>query len=208
MNLALFGATGRTGGLLLNLALSAGHHVTVLVRDPHKLREPQSGVRIVQGNAREARDVAETVQGMDVVISTLGGGGDTLTLFGRNAIAAMERLEVRRIVSLIGASIVAPGDPRTISMYMLGLITRTFAGDMLDDGEVHAKELSASTLDYTLVRPPRLTDVPAIGRTQHDLSLNLGPFSSISRADLATFLLDVALTGKYIRGTPMVAALR
>jgi hypothetical protein len=83
-------------------------------------------------------------------------------------------------------------------MRMLRLITPTFAGDMLKDGEVHAKELAASDLDF---RPPRLTDGPVSGRIQH------GPTSSISRADLAAFLLDVALSSKYIRAAPMVAGL-
>jgi putative NADH-flavin reductase len=208
MNMALFGATGRTGGLVMERALSAGHQVTVLVRDPSKLRRSQSGLRIIRGDARQASEVADTVQGVDAVISALGSGGDTLTLFGRNAIAAMERTGVRRIVSLVGASIIVPGDVPSIGMTMLRLITRTVGGSMLKDGEIHVRELAASNLDYTLVRPPRLTDRTASGRIQHNLRLNLGPASSISRADLAAFLLEVALMGKYIRAAPMVVGLR
>jgi putative NADH-flavin reductase len=208
MNFALFGATGRTGGLILKLALSGGHQVSVLVRDAYKVMQPQNGLRIVQGNAREARDVEATLRGVDAVISALGGGGDTLTLFGRNAITVMERTAVRRIVSLVGASIAVPGDPQTIKMSMLRLITHTIAGDTLKDGKCHATILAASALDYTLVRPPRLIDRPASGRIEHNLSLNLGPASSISRADLAAFMLDVAVTSKYIRAAPMVAGLR
>jgi putative NADH-flavin reductase len=208
MKFALLGATGRTGGLILKLALSGGHQVAVLVRDAYKLMEPQYGLRIVQGNALDARAVAETLQGVDAVICALGGGEDTLTLFGRNAITAMERTGVRRIVSLIGASIFVPGDTQTIKMSMLRLITHTIAGDTLKDGKGHATILAASGLDYTLVRPPRLTDRPASGRIEHNLSLNLGPASSISRADLAAIMLDVGVTGKYIRAAPMVAGLR
>jgi hypothetical protein len=87
------------------------------------------------------------------------------------------------------------------------LITRVFGGTMLQDGEVHARELAASPFDYTLVRPPRLTERAASGRIQHDLTLKLGPTSSISRADLAAFLLEVAVQGKYVRAPPMVASL-
>jgi uncharacterized protein YbjT (DUF2867 family) len=76
---------------------------------------------------------------------------------------------------------------------------------MLKDGEVHARELAASQLDYTLVRPPRLTEGAASGRIQHDLTLKLGPTSSISRADLAAFMLEVAVERKYVRAAPMVA---
>ena len=208
MKIALFGATGRTGGLIMERALSAGHQVTVLVRDPSKLKQPQSELLIIEGDARQASAVADAVQGTDVVISALGSGNDTVTLFGRNAMAAMELTGVRRIVSLVGASVVVPGDLPSMSMSMLRLITRIFGGKMLKDGETHARELATSNLDYTLVRPPRLTDGPESGRIQHDLTLKLGPTSSISRADLAAFLLEIAVEGRYIRAAPMVAGLR
>jgi putative NADH-flavin reductase len=205
MKLALFGASGRTGGLIMDLALSAGHRVKALVRDPSKLRQTQTGLCIIRGDARQAIEVAEVVQDVDAVISALGGGGDTLTQFGRNAMAAMEHAGVKRIVSLVGASIVVPGDVSSLGLTTLSLITRTFGGDMLKDGEVHATELRGSNLDYTLVRPPRLTNRPGSGRIQHALRLNLGPTSSIPRENLAAFMLEVALTGKYIRAAPMVA---
>ena len=205
MRIALFGATGRTGGVVMERALAAGHEVTVLVRDPRKLTQPQEGLRVIEGDARRGSAVASAVQGTDVVISALGSGDDTVTLFGRHAMAAMERMGVKRIVSLVGASVVVPGDPSSMSMRMLRLITRLFGGTMLKDGEVHARELAASQLDYTLVRPPRLTEGAASGRIQHDLTLKLGPTSSISRADLAAFMLEVAVERKYVRAAPMVA---
>jgi putative NADH-flavin reductase len=208
MKIAVFGATGRTGGLIMERALSAGHQVTVLVRDPNKLKQRQSGLRIIKGDARQASAVADAVGGADAVISALGSGNDTVTLFGRNVMEVMERTGVRRIVSLVGASVLMPGDLPSTSMSMLRFITRIFGGKMLKDGETHARELAASNLDYTLVRPPRLTDGPASGRIQHDLTLKLGPTSSISRADLAAFLLGIAVEGRYIRAAPMVAGLR
>jgi NAD(P)H-binding len=73
MKIALFGATGRTGGLIMERALSAGHEVTVLVRDPSKLQR-QEGLRLIKGDARLGSAVADTVQGADVVISALGWG--------------------------------------------------------------------------------------------------------------------------------------
>jgi putative NADH-flavin reductase len=206
MQLALFGATGRTGALIMECALMAGHRVTALVRDSGKQRYVRSGLCIVQGDARQAHAVADTVQGADAIISALGSDGDTLGPFGRNAIAAMERFGAKRIVSLIGASVVLPGDLPSIRMSMLKSITRTFGGKMLKDAEIHARELASSNLDYTLVRPPRLTNRAASGRIRHGSTLKLGPSSSISRADVAAFLLEVALAGRYIRAAPMVAS--
>jgi putative NADH-flavin reductase len=190
------------------LALSQGHEVSALVRDPGKVNSRERGLRVVNGDARQAGAVADTIQGANVVVSALGSGNETVTQFGRNAMAAMERTGLKRIVSLVGASVVMPGDVSSMSIRMLRLITRILGGKMLEDGETHARELAASSLDYTLVRPPRLTDGPASGQIQHDLTLKLGPTSSISRADLAAFLLEVAVQGEYIRAAPMVASLR
>ena len=158
-------------------ALSAGHEITALVRDRSKLKGPQSGLRIIEGDARDASAVADAVQGGNAVISVLGSGEDTVTLFGRNAVAVMERTGMKRIVSLAGASVVVPGDLPSMSMSMLRLITRTLGGTMLKDGETHALELAASNLDS-------------------------------SRADLAAFLLEISVEGRYIRAAPMVAGLR
>jgi hypothetical protein len=85
---------------------------------------------------------------------------------------------------------------------------RLLADGVLKDGTRHARALGQSGLDYTLVRPPRLTDATASGRIRHGLQLPLSPASSISRADLAAFMLWVAEEGLYIRAAPMVTSER
>jgi putative NADH-flavin reductase len=208
MKIALFGGTGKTGGLILKQALSAGHQITALVRDPTKLEPPHQRLRVVIGAANQPGAIADTVRGTAVVISAIGGGDGTLTTFGRNVIAAMERASQKRIVSLIGASVLVPGDRSSPGITMLRLITRLFGvSALLEDATDHVNELKASDLDYTLVRPPRLTDGAATGHIRHDFTLNLDPRSSISRADLAAFMLKVAVKGLYLRAAPMVAGL-
>lgn len=58
MTLAILGATGRTGGHALRLALDAGHHVRVLARDPSKLTETHDRLELVQGDATGREDCA------------------------------------------------------------------------------------------------------------------------------------------------------
>jgi hypothetical protein len=88
----------------------------------------------------------------------------------------------------------------------LHFITRLMASSVLEDGERHARIVEGSDVAYTLVRPPRLTDGPATGRIDHGLMLKVGPTSSISRADLATFILQSAVENLYIREAPVVAS--
>lgn len=206
MKVAIFGATGKTGKLVLEKALALGWDVTALARTPGKLDEYQGKLRVVTGASDQPDAILETVRGADVVISAMGYGESTLTTFAHNIVVAMKTAGVMRIISLIGASVALPGDPHTLSMAMLRTITRLFAKNAMVDGDGHARIIRASRLDYTLVRPPRLTTGPATNRIQNGLTLNLGPTSSISRADLAEFMIEAVVKHLYVRATPMVAA--
>jgi len=124
--------------------------------------------------------------------------------FGGNVISAMKGARISRIVSLVGASVFVPGDPSSMGMALLRGVTRLLAGDVVKDGARHARQLEATDLAYTLVRPPRLTNAPATGRVEHALALPLSPLSSIARAGLAAFMLRVAVEDLYVRAAPMV----
>ncbi|HEX3430429.1 MAG TPA: NAD(P)H-binding protein [Rhizomicrobium sp.] len=206
MKLAIFGATGKTGRLILQRALAAGHEVTVCVRDPARLGVQQERFRVVVGGVGDVKAVRDVVRGADAVISAVGGGGETLTAFARTVVAAMREANVSRIVSLIGASIPVQGDRTAPGRTLLHLMMRLVAKSVLKDGTRHARALERTSLAYTLVRPPRLTDAAASGRIRHRLQLPLSPASSISRADLAAFMLQVAEEGLYMREAPMVAS--
>lgn len=205
MKIAIFGATGKTGRLILQAALAAGHDVTVCVRDPARLNVKQGRFRVVVGGVDDSLTMLDTVSGADAVISAVGGGGEILTTLGRTVVTAMQQAGVSRIVSLIGASVWVPGDHKTIGRTMLHAVTRLFARDVLKDGASHARLLEQSGLAYTLVRPPRLTDAAASGHIRHGLQLPLSPASSISRADLAAFMLLVATDNLYLRAAPLVS---
>ena len=78
MKLVVLGANGRTGRLVVEQALAAGHTVTALVRSPEKLTIRSSGLRIVPGGATNAADVTRALEGGDAVLSTLGGKGSVI----------------------------------------------------------------------------------------------------------------------------------
>ncbi len=208
MKLAIFGATGKTGRLVVARALAQGHQVTALARQRSKVQLQHAQLEVVEGAGDQPLAIAQVVRGADAVISAMGAGHGTLATFGPHLLAAMRAAGVTRVVSLIGASVPVAGDPPSISHRALRAITRLFAADVLADGELHARALMATELHYTLVRPPRLTDGPATGRIDAAAQLPVGPTSSITRADLAAFMLRVAVEGQYLREAPMVAQAR
>jgi putative NADH-flavin reductase len=69
-------------------------------------------LRVVLGAVDQVDAVHEVLRDADVVVSAMGSGNATLTTFGENVISAMRRAGIARIVSLVGASVNEPGDPR------------------------------------------------------------------------------------------------
>src|ERR1700738_2217365 len=98
MNLLILGATGRTGRLVVEQALAAGHTVTALVRSPEKLTIRNSNLRVVAGRATDPEDVARALANADAVLSTLGGGGSVIADSTGAMVEAAHKTGVRRVI--------------------------------------------------------------------------------------------------------------
>lgn len=103
MRIAIFGATGRVGVLLVEQALAAGHEVVALARDPASMSLRGERLALVQGDVMRHEDVERVAQGADAVISVIGRRKDSPkemhTIATRNIIAAMEKHGVKRLVT-------------------------------------------------------------------------------------------------------------
>src|SRR5260370_32489519 len=69
MKLLILGATGRTGGLVTEKALSRGHHVTAFVRTPSL--QTTERLAIAVGDPRRIDDLLAVFPGHDAVVSCL-----------------------------------------------------------------------------------------------------------------------------------------
>ncbi|MFC3979144.1 NAD(P)-dependent oxidoreductase [Streptosporangium jomthongense] len=196
MKLTVFGATGGTGRHVVEQALAAGHHVTAVVRDPARLtstghpRLEPVVADVMDTAAPEA--VVAAVTGGDAVISALGprpGGGGSVCADGARAIiAAMRAAGTRRLVVVTASGhIVDSGDgpvSRLLVKPMLQRLLREGFADFVRTDDA----VRASGLDWTIMRPPRLTDGRRKPyRTAVDVNVRGGIL--ISRADLADAIL-------------------
>jgi uncharacterized protein YbjT (DUF2867 family) len=189
MNLLVFGATGKTGSLVVERALAKGHAVTVLVRNPAKFTRPN--VRVRTGDATNPSDVLAAMRGQQAVIEAIGGttpykATQLETTSVRNIIAAMQEEHVRRliIVSMMGI-----GDSKAQAPFWYKyLLMPTFLRGSTQDKTNKEAAVCSSGLDYVIARPPILKDTPALGHVNI-----LGPGATghtITRTDLANFLVD------------------
>jgi putative NADH-flavin reductase len=118
MKIAVFGATGNVGKRVIAEALSRGHEVIGVVRDPAAVQSPDPRVRLVKGDATNADSVAGVVKGADAVVSAIsprpnarGLPAPSLAANSRALIKGLKQAGVKRILYVGGASSleVAPG---------------------------------------------------------------------------------------------------
>jgi len=69
MKLALVGATGMIGQRILNEALSRGHQVTVIARDPSKVAK-RPNIEVKTGDVMKAETIAPAIAGCEVLVSS------------------------------------------------------------------------------------------------------------------------------------------
>lgn len=69
--IAVFGANGTIGSRIVREAVSRGHQVTAVVRDAHKVTDPD--VTVAVADALDPAAVAR-ITGQDVIVSAIGGG--------------------------------------------------------------------------------------------------------------------------------------
>ena len=181
MRVTIFGATGRTGRLVVADARRRGLEVTALVRNRAKADFPDD-VRVVEGDAREAGAVTDALEGADAAVSVMAipeGTGPMTDLSDatRTIVAAMEASGPRRLVIAVNTSVFhdRPVKPPF---------------DVV--AEEHRRDLAtvqASSLDWTALAPTFLTDDESSGTYVVELDAK-APGAGIPRGDLAVAVLD------------------
>lgn len=190
MNVIVFGSTGGIGRESVRQALDAGHTVTAVARRPNAIEINHPRLTVVKGDAMQPDTLTAPMQGQDAVISALGiakEGPTTLYSQGvSNIITAMRAAGVRRILC-ISASGLDPG-PWWQRVFAKPLLWRAFNGMYSDLVRMEAL-VQASGLDWTVVRPPRLSDKPRTGKYQVAVNAHLKSGFTLSRADTADYMV-------------------
>lgn len=189
MQVSLFGATGKTGTLVLDEALRRGWRVQALVRDATKLAA-REGLHCIQGDARSAAAVAATLSGSTAVLCCLGMHDIALpaTDFSdsvRCIVAGMHRLGLRRLLAIGSAGVLDHPDGGLRNQQGVPAALAHIAAEHVRNCET----LRISGLDWTLMCPLLLQpDIP-VGHARY-LFEDLPPGShETGYADLAATMV-------------------
>ena len=194
MRLLILGATGGIGLETVRQAIDQGHSVTVLVRSPERLKLFADRIAMRQGDLLNSAQLEAAMAGHDAVLSGFGprlplatSDANLLRDFAAALMPAMQHTGVRRLVIVSTAFLFR--DSMLPPAYLVG---RLLFPSVVRDATAMEEIVVASNLDWTIVRPPQLTDKPHTGRyrvrTGHLPRLGF----NISRADVADSLIRTA----------------
>jgi putative NADH-flavin reductase len=187
VKILVIGSSGRTGLRIVERGISVGHRITAFTRKPDQLAGVRGIDRVIHGDGLNPSDIARAVEGQDAVICSVAPGhsGTTVADVTRNLIQAMRQENVRRLI-LISSNLLDATRPLGLVQLVKFLLRHALVDDR--QAELLVKD---SGLDWTIVRPGRLTDKPATGRIRlvYGGTIDSPPFS-LTRADLATAIID------------------
>ncbi|MFJ9949105.1 NAD(P)-dependent oxidoreductase [Kitasatospora sp. NPDC091207] len=193
MKLAVVGAAGRTGRLVVDLALAAGHTVTAVARTPDRLPPFAHGTpRIAQADVSRPGSLLEPLAGQDAVVSALGTTGRTATTVfsdgARELVAAARAGGVGHLVAMSSAGLETdhlPFAQRVVTRLVVDRLYREIHHDLTRMEAI----LSTSDTAWTVVRAPMLKDGPASADPRVSFGLPLPGAGTATRATVATWIV-------------------
>jgi len=209
--ITLFGASGAIGRLLLAKLLESGFQVTAYVRSKRSLPVVHERLAVVEGALTEAGKIDQAIAGASVVVSTLGPALDMSRRLKGTPVAdgharilqCMEARGIRRFLTIGTPTLRHPGDARTFGYRLVPLLARVLFPNGHAEMKAIERLLLASPLDWTVVRfvdPKAKTDGDGIAHTLGD-----GAFGfQVSRANIASFLLESIDRTDFVRAMPIV----
>jgi putative NADH-flavin reductase len=190
MNVIVFGANGGIGRQVVEQSLAAGHRVTAVARRPETVTLQHPNLTVRHGDVLEPASLAPLLAGQEAVVSALGTNSRAPTVVYSdgvgNILQAMQPAGVRRLLC-ISATGLDPG-PLVQHLFAKPFLWRLLR-NMYNDLVCMEERVRASKVDWTIIRPPMLTNGPRTGRYHSSLNRHLPGCWIVSRADLADYIV-------------------
>lgn len=210
MKLTIIGGAGGTGRALIEAALEAGHDVTATARDSTKLDIRRPHFRAANADVLEPASLEGVIHGADAVACTIGapGGNHPTRLYSTGVANILQAMGWAQVSRFIGVSALPVSPVEQVSFLERSLmfpIVRRFFGEAYADMARMEQLLRDSPAEWTVVRPPRLTNKPGTNRYRTSFDAHLSRAGTISRADLALAMVRLIDDPRAVRAAVVIA---
>jgi putative NADH-flavin reductase len=207
----IIGASRGIGLETVKAAMLAGHSVRALARSASSIPIQNARLEKVPANALDSSAVRSALQGVDVVVQTLGVDiapqsiFERTTLFSQSTRILVDAMTIAGVKRLIAVTGLGAGDSRGHGGLLYdAVVFPLLLKRVYDDKDVQEWIIRSSGLDWTIVRPGLLTNRPAAGRYRILTAPEEWRFGRISRADVADFIVRQVDDRALIDATPLL----
>jgi putative NADH-flavin reductase len=207
MRLVVFGATGPTGRQIVGQATAAGHHVVAVARRPEVMDVRHSLLKVARGDVMDPESVAAAVMDAEAVLSALGAANlkQPTKLYSQGTatiVSAMAAAGVARFIGVTAVPVAPASEKSALDRYFVHPLLWRFFGGGYADMQAMERAVAHSGCDWTIFRPPRLTNGVLTGRYRTAVGKPLPRCWTLRRADLAAVMLaslgDASLISKAV----------
>lgn len=212
-HILILGASGGIGRKCVELALAEGHQVTAVLRTPSKLDLKHPNLQLVKGDISDPDSFLPYLENKDAVISAIGVSGGfgkdkPTTLYSegnRNVLREMKKAGVSRAFFISASTLeVSPVVPFFIRL-VIRFVVQKLLKHMYEDLRRMESIIKKSDANWTIMRPPELTDKPLTGHYRIAINTFLKDGLKVSRADLAHFMINNIANETTYRSTIEIA---
>ena len=204
----VFGATGKTGGLIVAQALEAGHQVTAAVRRLESFNLQHANLVAIRSDMYEPATVEQAIDGQEVVICAVAAPmsrkfTDIQARSARTLLPIMARVGISRFLSITSGGANPEHDPNVPFLYER--VFKPMFFNLYSDQQTMEKLTFESAADWTIARPAGLTDGLRTGHYRLAAAYTMPGGNRISRADVADFLVKQIESSVYSRQAVAIA---
>src|SRR5258705_12221765 len=207
----IIGASRGVGLETVRRALAEKHQVRALARSADTIPINDANLEKTSGDARNAATLLSALAGIDAVIQTLGVSINPevivrgTTLFSTSTRALVDAMGGSGVKRLIVVTGFGAGDSRGHGGFLYdAVLFPLLMKRIYDDKDVQEQIVRRSGLDWTIVRPGLLTSGPRSEAYRVLETRREWRAGSISRADVADFLVRQVSDKSYLGKTPLL----
>ncbi|EDX67501.1 NADH-flavin reductase [Bacillus cereus] len=204
--IAILGANGKAGKILVNEALEKGYQVKILTRNSTNTEKINKNIETIIGDARNFSTIQDLLQGCSAVINAVGQPKNESYIFStvtKHILEAMKESKIKRYILISGGSLNVTGDQKRIVNKIGATLFKLFLPKMMQDKYKELQIIQNSEVDWTIVRLPFVIEGNGIGNIKE--SLVDMPGIKIQNGDIAPFIIKKINSDRYVRKCPFIS---
>ena len=200
INVALIGATGKAGSVILDELLCNGYSVKALVRTIGKLSiTNRNYLTVIEGNINERERLLESITGASVIInasSNTGNKNPISSLLTRSIIDSINGNTLVRYFVITGKTVKTDHDQFSFITYFQRKYLIKKYPEIMKSKQEEYRILKESNAMWTMIRCPRIVDGECEGYSVSEKSCK---GKEITKKGLARFIIDEIKKPTYLK---------